>query len=227
MVSTTPSSRLADSSSPLDDRQELGARLRASRLRTSRSLRAVAGEVGISPSALSQIERGQSRPSVPTLYSIVNCLGITLDELFDGASQETAPTPEVVSRTSSGPVSTPADRHVITLDSGVQWQQLTADVTPGVDFLRLVYQPGGSSSSNQSFVRHDGHEFGIVESGRLRVTLGFQAYELGPGDSISFHSSTPHRLETIGDEPAYAIWFILSESLGVPRTQASGGHLEN
>ena len=36
-------------------------------------------------------------------------------------------------------------------------------------------------------------------SGRLGVQIGFDRYELGPGDSISFDSSSPHRLWTIGD----------------------------
>jgi len=43
----------------------------------------------------------------------------------------------------------------------------------------------------------------------LGVTIGFQDYELGPGDSVSLDSTTPHRLYNRGTEPVHAIWFVL------------------
>ena len=50
-------------------------------------------------------------------------------------------------------------------------------------------------------------------SGRLRVTIGFdEEHELGPGDSIAFESSRPHRLENAGAEPVEAIWFVVGRS---------------
>jgi mannose-6-phosphate isomerase-like protein (cupin superfamily) len=48
-----------------------------------------------------------------------------------------------------------------------------------------------------------------VISGRLGVRIGFDEYDLGPGDSISFDSSSPHRLWAIGDDPVKAIWVIV------------------
>src|ERR1051326_3088439 len=59
-----------------------GGRLREERERQGLSLRKRAGRLDISPSALSQIETGRSRPSVSTLYAIVSELGISFDELF-------------------------------------------------------------------------------------------------------------------------------------------------
>jgi quercetin dioxygenase-like cupin family protein len=58
-------------------------------------------------------------------------------------------------------------------------------------------------------MRHGGREYGYVTAGRLGVQLGFERYDLGPGDSISFDSSSPHRLWAIGDEPADAIWVVV------------------
>src|SRR5947208_17123857 len=63
---------------------EVGQELRTHREARGLSLREVARRLSISPSALSQIETGKSRPSVSTLYAIVSELGISLDELFDG-----------------------------------------------------------------------------------------------------------------------------------------------
>jgi mannose-6-phosphate isomerase-like protein (cupin superfamily) len=41
------------------------------------------------------------------------------------------------------------------------------------------------------------------------VQVGFERYDLGPGDAIAFDSSSPHRLWAIGDEPAEAIWVVV------------------
>ena len=51
-------------------------------------------------------------------------------------------------------------------------------------------------------------------SGRLGVQVGFETYDLGPGDSLSFDGSLPHRLWAIGDEPAEAIWAVVGRQGG-------------
>ena len=50
-------------------------------------------------------------------------------------------------------------------------------------------------------MRHAGQEFGYLLSGRLLVEVGFDRHELGPGDSISFPATTPHRLATAATNP--------------------------
>jgi len=55
---------------PLEE--DVGPRLRAYREQRGLSLRELARRLGVSPSAISQIETGKSRPSVSTLYSIVS-----------------------------------------------------------------------------------------------------------------------------------------------------------
>lgn len=74
----------------------VGPRLREVREASGISLRQFAKRVGISSSALSQIETGKSAPSVNTLYAIVTELGLSLDQLFDrpGGSRS-APDPGV------------------------------------------------------------------------------------------------------------------------------------
>ena len=188
--------------------KELGARLRAERIKKHKTLRGLAAEVGISPSAISQIERGRSKASVDTLYAIVGRLGISLDTLF-GEEPARSPAPPAAAPSRTSPVCHPQQRHAIDLESGVQWQRLTSSTDTLVDFLYVIYQVGGASSANGSYVRHQGREYGLIQSGRLRVSLGFETYELGPGDSISFDSNTPHRLENIGDEPVHAVWFSM------------------
>jgi len=43
----------------------------------------------------------------------------------------------------------------------------------------------------------------------LNIQIGFQTYVLGPGDSIAFESTTPHRFFNEGDVPVHAIWFVV------------------
>jgi quercetin dioxygenase-like cupin family protein len=58
-------------------------------------------------------------------------------------------------------------------------------------------------------MRHPGAEYGYVLSGRLGVQLGFERHELGPGDSIAFDATMPHRLWNLGDEAVHGIWFVV------------------
>jgi len=199
-------------------RDDVGRRIREHRVESNVSLRELARRLGISPSAISQIETGKSRPSVSTLYSIVTELGMSLDELFSGEGAKQ------LRRRSPRPAELPAaemptrgERHVqraasrlgIELESGVRWERLTPHPDPGADFLYVVYDVGGASADCDRFNRHSGREYGLLISGRIQVTVGFDEYELGPGDSICFDSTVPHRLRNVGDEPAIAVWFVV------------------
>jgi transcriptional regulator with XRE-family HTH domain len=195
----------------------LGARLRAERERSGLTLRELARRLEVSPSLVSQIETGKSQPSVRTLYAIVSELGISLDELFAPADRQAdatraslRPATEGGRRPSeSGRVQRVDDRDVIDLGSGVRWERLTTWNDREVEFLYTIYEPGGSSSPDGSLMRHNGREFGIVLSGELGVKVGFEDYDLRPGDSIAFDSSIPHRLHNDGQEVVTAIWIVL------------------
>jgi DNA-binding XRE family transcriptional regulator/quercetin dioxygenase-like cupin family protein len=223
-------------------------RLRAERERRGLSVRGLAAEIGISPSALSQIETGRSRPSVSTLYAIVSALGLSFDGLFAAAPQEGAGGRAAHGQGADGrgaggrgaaagspagddaPAPPPGDgaaanagsRRVfvhrggegesIEFTSGVRWDRLNP---PGdvVEALWLTYPPGAASGAADQFMRHAGHEYGVVVSGRLGVSVGFESYELAPGDAIAFPSTAPHRLTAAGDDAVLAVWFVLSGDL--------------
>src|ERR671930_2295964 len=88
----TGAKRLRDLTAEFQD--GVGQRLRAERERHGVSLRELARRLAISPSALSQIETGRSRPSVGTLYAIVTELEISLDALFGSPGATTAAAPD-------------------------------------------------------------------------------------------------------------------------------------
>ena len=189
---------------------DLGGRLRAERLGQGIGLREMARRLGISASALSQIETGKAQPSVSKLFDIVNLLGVSVDGLLAG---DGAP-PVVVSRGQEGFFShQEAGQHeTLELESGVLWRRLTAGSFPGIEFLQVEYEPGARSSREGSFMRHAGQEFGYLLSGRLRVDVGFDSHRLGPGDSISFDSTTPHRLRNAGDDPVTGVWVVVGRN---------------
>jgi transcriptional regulator with XRE-family HTH domain len=222
-------------SGAVDDSAQVGQRLRSAREQQGLSLREVARRLDISASALSQIETGKSRPSVKTLYAIVSELGLSMDELFanpdakpgrssasaaaqaetaNGSSQDGSPSP-IVQRADS--------RSSLILDSGVTWDRLTAANDPNVDFLHTTYHPGSSSSGSEKLVRHNGREYGMVLSGELELSVGFEKFLLGPGDACSFDSNEPHRLANPGAEPATAIWFVIGRRQSDPRSLSFDG----
>ena len=185
----------------------IGHRLREERVKVGISQRELARRLGLSASLISQLESGQSRPSVGTLYSIVTELGVSLDRVIRGDAETIGS--DAVRRDDRSPVMHPAERPAIDLDSGVRWEELAADEEEGIDFLHAIYEVGGASTPDQSLMRHHGREYGYVISGTLRIQIGFREYELDPGDSIAFDSTTPHRLFNTGDVPVHAIWFVV------------------
>lgn len=196
---------------------QMGERIRAERERQGISLRALARDVGVSASMISQIETGKSRPSVSTLYAITTALGMPVQDVFlDGSSPITTAlgTLGPARGTRLGPHVRPEQRQVLTLDSGVTWERLGALPPLNVDFLLVTYAPGGSSSATGDLMRHPGWEYGYLQSGRLMLTLGFEEIELRAGDAISFDSTTPHRYSNVGAKPAVGVWFVATGLTG-------------
>jgi transcriptional regulator with XRE-family HTH domain len=197
---------------------ELGQSIRAARERRGMSLRELARRVEVSPSFVSQIELGKANPSVGTLYSLVSVLGTTLDDLIGEPPTDSGP--ELVDTSAADgspdawprvdvPVQPATGRQRVEM-SGVAWERLTHDHDPYVDFLHVEYAPGSSSCAPDQLMRHGGREYGHLVRGRLDVQVGFETYSLGPGDSIHFDSTTPHRLSNPYDQPCTAVWFVLA-----------------
>ena len=192
------------------DLDGIGERLRDERVKVGLSQRELARRLGLSASLVSQIESGQSKPSVGTLYAIVTELDLSLDRLMRGDDYPATSGNGAAHRsTGPGPVVHPDERKAVELASGVRWEQLTGEAEGEVDFIEAIYEVGGASTPDESLMRHHGREYGYVVSGKLGVQFGFEEHDLGPGDSIAFDSSLPHRLFNKGDVPVHAIWFVL------------------
>ncbi len=210
-MTTAPDPRPAAGPGPV----RLGQAIRAAREARGLSLRELARRVNVSPSFVSQVERGQANPSVGTLYAVVAELGTSLDDLIGDAAPDTPATRAPLADLPVDrwpridvPVQGAEGRARVEM-SGVVWERLTHDHDPFVDFLHVEYAPGSASCAPEQLMRHGGREYGHVISGQLDVQVGFETHPLGPGDSIHFDSTTPHRLANPYDEPCTAIWFVL------------------
>jgi mannose-6-phosphate isomerase-like protein (cupin superfamily)/DNA-binding XRE family transcriptional regulator len=124
-----------------------------------------------------------------------------------GSGPAAAPQPPAIVQRGSG-------RKIIDLASGVRWERLTPQSDDTTDFLEVIYSPGGHSTDERRPLRHDGREYGLIISGTLQANVGFESYELGPGDSIAFDSSTPHEYLNKTGEPVHAIWIVVHSEPG-------------
>ena len=208
----------------------IGERLAEHRTRRGVKVSALARQIGVSPSLISQIERGQSRPSVSTLFALSEALEVPVDAFFRNseAAPPAARPAAPAARAGEAPrgqhryVVRKADRAGIDIEGGVRWERLTPMPLDDVEFMELIYQPG--SESNASLYRHPGFEMVLVLSGELVIHVGFERYELGPGDSMAFPSTQPHRYVNDGDVTVHAITAILPDGLSASdaaRDQAS------
>lgn len=194
------------------DAAQIGARLRKLRLEAGRSLASVAEAVGISSSALSQIETGAMQPSVNRLIEIVAEVGVPVSAIFD---DHEVLHPKAVESGSSEPIPgvrvTVADKDAATLGQGVVYRRLTPVALTGIDLFETVYPPGTSSSIDGAMLVHDGYEMGAVQKGTLRFEFTEGAVDLRAGSSIAFWATRPHRVVNESAKPASAIWLTLRE----------------
>jgi transcriptional regulator with XRE-family HTH domain/quercetin dioxygenase-like cupin family protein len=101
------------------------------------------------------------------------------------------------------------NRQAIDFGNGVRWERLTTTSDTEVDFLEIVYEPGGSSDDDDHAAGHEGFEYGVVTAGELTIRIGTEEeYVLRVGDSIAFDSVTPHVFHNTGTTTARAFWFV-------------------
>jgi mannose-6-phosphate isomerase-like protein (cupin superfamily) len=106
------------------------------------------------------------------------------------------------------------DRKIIDLASGVRWERLTPQSEAMTDFLEVIYSPGGHSTDERRPLRHDGREYALIISGTLTANIGFESYDLDPGDSIAFDASVPHEYLNKTGEVVRAISVVVHSGPG-------------
>lgn len=177
----------------------LGTRLRELRTARGMSLRSVASATGLSPTLLSQVERGATEPSLKSLRLIADVFGQSISTLFDDG---TLP-PVHISR--------PGERSKIVSPAGyIQYERLAAG-NGQLEMLRGLLQPMECSSDDAS--SHDAIECTFVVDGLLTVEVGEASYELAPGEAITIGPGQPHRYVNASSSP---VEFVLAVTPPVP-----------
>jgi DNA-binding XRE family transcriptional regulator/mannose-6-phosphate isomerase-like protein (cupin superfamily) len=226
MHGTMPDASAAPEPATQDLAGDIGRRLTAHRARRGLRVADLAREVGVTPSLISQIEHGLSRPSVSTLFALAQALEVPVDAFFREpvqASQGGAGSPVDRPGGEDVPGAGGADdagaggagryvvrrgnRAAIDIDGGVRWERLTPETLRHLDFFELVYGPG--AESNPTLYSHPGTEMVLVMAGVLEISVGFDSYQLETGDSMQFPSSMPHRYANPERETARAVTVIL------------------
>jgi DNA-binding transcriptional MerR regulator len=177
-------------SSPADAPLLPGQRFRRLRTRRGLSLAQVARATKVSVGFLSALERGQMRCSVSTLRRIARFYKTNLVSIFDtnGEAQHLV---------------RPSQRKILETSPKVRMELLAWGNTAMEPHLFRI-KPGGGSGESYT---HEGEEFLHVLRGEFEIWLQNKAhYQLKPGDSLYFESSTPHRWKNPGRSETWVLW---------------------
>jgi len=174
---------------------DVGERLRALRRSRRATLRTVAERSGLSESFLSQVERGRSSASIESLRRVADALGVSMADLFEPGG---LPGPRVLRRDER-----PA------LSFGVLGKKLLLTPRPlhHLEVFAGELEVGGSTGT-EPYAHGDSEELFVVLAGTVQLELGGELFDLEPGDSIDYRSSTPHRISNTGQDLAEVMWII-------------------
>lgn len=186
-------------STPSDEiGSRLAAGLKSARQMRGLSLDAVAKLSGVSRSMVSQIERGESSPTVSTLWNLTRALQVDFAGLLEG---HVASTIEVV-RAEDAPV-------IAGRGEDVTFRILSAPEMAGEhEIYEITFGPGAELVSDPH--RAGCREHIILRQGAVTVALGEDRAELSPGDSASYAADRPHAL--IAGEAGAEVLMIVRNS---------------
>lgn len=162
------------------DLAELGRHVQTLRLERSLSLQALAEAASVSVSMLSSVERGQKAPTIVVLARIADGLNVPLTELVAPHGND-----RVIVRRA-------ADQDVVDEPGG--WQRvILTPVVPGANFewIRSTLPPGCDAGQFPAYAPGS-HEYVVVQSGTLRLTIGDSPVDLVAGDSAYFAADVVH-----------------------------------
>lgn len=174
----------------------VGGRLREARQSRTLTLDDVAREAGLTKSFVSAVERGETSPSIGSLYRICEVLGLPVASLFETAA---APENNVVRRADVRGVSFGGE--------GVENYVLSPRSERRAQVIETHVAPGGSPGPEPW--SHSGDLIiATVLEGRLEFRFEDHTTVLCAGDTISYSPADPHSWGNPDDEaPALALFF--------------------
>lgn len=175
----------------------LGRQIRERRVRAGLSLKQLAARTDLSPSFLSQLERGLARPRITSLHRVARTLGTTAQALL--SPEETKPYSLVRRRD-------PRDvDHDIDKAAGIA-RSLVRDAR---SLTALEFR--GLPKSFGPYYEHPGEELLLVIEGVIEKDIDGEIIEMRAGDCICYDGRVPHRARRVGDEEAVTFLVTVRE----------------
>ena len=172
----------------------IGGRIRALREAMGLSLRDLAERCGVSAPMLSQVERGETSPTLQIATRIASGLDLRLSQLLR-LDEDGVVTIVRVDERRQGPSNV----------RGHRYEVLTAPL-PGqrAELSRHVLAPGAATGGPGDPPMHEpgSRETALVESGRVVLHCDGAAHELQTGDCVTFDADLPHHFENPGSGEA-------------------------
>lgn len=170
---------------------QLGPLVRKRRKQLGLTLAMLCNKAGLSVGYLSQVERGNSVPTLGTLAAIADALDVGLDYFI------TAPKPlEAISRAHNRPQ--------FSLEgSSIIYESISTDF-PGSELTSyILHVPPGYQSET---VSHEGEEILMMLDGMIEQTLGGETFQMGVGDCLHYAGTTPHSWKNPTNATARILW---------------------
>ena len=155
----------------------IGGRLRASRLARGLTLGQVAAAAGLTEGFVSKLERDQVSPSVASLVSVCEAIGLRIGELFE------PPTSNIV-RAGEG-------ARINFGGTATREYLLSPGHQSHIEVLHSIVEPGGSGG-DKLYALDAEIEFVFVLKGEFSIILGPETHSLGAGDAMTFRGREPH-----------------------------------
>ncbi|MFZ1927441.1 MAG: XRE family transcriptional regulator [Solirubrobacteraceae bacterium] len=169
------------------DSAVIGARVRALREASSLSLRDLAERSGVSAPMLSQVERGETSPTLTVAARIAAGLDLRLSQLLrldEGGSVT------IVRASERGGGGNAKRGHRFEVMTPAQPGQRS-------ELSRHTLEPGGATGAPDDPPMHEpgSRETALVEHGSVVLVCDGRRYELDAGDCVTFDADLPHHFE--------------------------------
>jgi len=178
----------------VEDPAVIGARVHALRDASGLSLRDLAARSGVSAPMLSQVERGETSPTLAVAARIAAGLELRLSQLLR-LDEDGAVTVVRASQRQRG-----GNKR-----RGHSFEVLTSS-QPGqrAELSRHTLAPGGATGAPDDPPMHEpgSRETALVETGAVVLVCDGQRHELGEGDCVTFDADLPHHFENPGEREA-------------------------
>jgi transcriptional regulator with XRE-family HTH domain len=171
----------------------IGSKLRSTRQLRGLTLDQVARSAGLTKGFVSRLERDDVSPSVASLVSVCDVLGLRVGELFD-------PTPMSVVRAHQG-------RLINFGGEGAVERLITPGTQTALEVIHSVIEPGGNGGDELYALACDA-ECAYVLSGTVEVVLEDHVETLTAGDAMTFPGRTPHTWRNPGPRHCKVLWIL-------------------